>query len=199
MQQTKQSPNDPPWKGAKSTTTSNPSQYTSILTHPQTNKPYKHDKLYTDTCDYTVDGILVQVGDDNVERVIQYVSHQLDPTQKRWATIEKETYAIVYCLQKLRSHLWGSKFTILTDHKPLRSLFQNDMANTKIQRWAVLIAESGGGGVFNTSLPQINPVEAKNYITWSLPLDFDGIDRDQLIKAQREAFPVEWQAAWEPL
>ena len=78
-----------------------------------------------------------------MERVIQYISHQLDPTQKRWATIEKETYAIVYCLQKLRSHLWGSKFTILTDHKPLRSLFQNDMANTKIQRWAVLIAESG--------------------------------------------------------
>ena len=53
--------------------------------------------------------------------------------------------------------------------------------------------------------PQINPVEVRNYIepqegtvTWSLPLDFDGINRDQLMEAQREAFPVEWQAAGDP-
>ena len=79
-------------------------QSNSILTYLQTNKPYK---LYTDACDYAVGDILVQVGDDNVERVIQYVPHQLDYTQKRWATIEKEAYVIVYCLQKLRPYLWG--------------------------------------------------------------------------------------------
>ena len=107
--------------------------------------------------------------------MIQYVSHQLDPTQKRWATIEKETYAIVYCLQKLCPYIWGAKFTILTDHKPLRSLFQNEMANTKIQRWAVQIAgadiqyREGMNNIRADMLsrlhcPQINPVEVRNYI-----------------------------------
>ena len=49
------------------------------LTYPQTNQPYR---LYTDACDYTVGGILIEIGDDNVERVIQYVSyHRLLPTE----------------------------------------------------------------------------------------------------------------------
>ena len=52
------------------------------------------------------------------------------------------------------------------------------MANTKIQRWAVLIAEFGA---------DIQYREGKNNIRV-------GINRDQLIEAQREAFPVEWQA-----
>ena len=106
----------------------------------------------------------------------------------------------------------GGDFTILTDHKPLRSLFQNEMANAKMQRWAVLIAEFGADIQYREGknniradmlsrlhCPQINPVEVKNYIepqegtvTWSLPLDFDVIDKGQLINAQKEAFTVEW-------
>ena len=114
----------------------------------------------------------MQVGDDNVERVIQYISHQLDPTQKRWASIKKEAYTIVYFLQKLIPYLWGAKFTILTDHKPLRSLFPNEMGNTKIQRWAVLIDEFGADIQYRegknniradmlSHCSQINPVATK--------------------------------------
>ena len=51
-----------------------------ILAYPQTDKPYK---LYSHAWDYAVGGILVQVEEDYVEREIQYVFHQLDPTQKR--------------------------------------------------------------------------------------------------------------------
>ena len=81
-------------------------------------------------------------------------------------------------------------------------LFQNEMANTKIQRWAVIIAEFGADIQYREGknniradmlsrlhCPQINPVEVKNYIepqegsvTWDLPLYFDGINRDQLIE-----------------
>ena len=34
-----------------------------------------------------------------------------------------------------------AEFTVYTDHKLLKSLFTKEMANTKIQRWAVLLAE----------------------------------------------------------
>ena len=46
-------------------------------------------------------------------------------------------------LSTLRPYLYGAQFTILTDHKPLKSLFLNEIKNTKIQRWAMLIAEYG--------------------------------------------------------
>ena len=46
-------------------------------------------------------------------------------------------------MQKLRPYLLGADFTVYTDHKALKSLFTKEMANTKIQRWAVLLAEHG--------------------------------------------------------
>ena len=88
-------------------------------------------------------GILVQEDETGMERVIQYVSQQLNGSQLHWATTKKEAYAIVYCLNKLRLYLWGAEFQILTDHKPLHCLLKEDVANTKIQHWAVLIAQFG--------------------------------------------------------
>ena len=37
----------------------------------------------------------------------------------------------------------GSKFTIFTDHMPLRSLFTLEMKNVRVQRWAIMLAEYG--------------------------------------------------------
>ena len=86
--------------------------------------------------------------DKGVEKVIQYVSHVLSATQRRWATIEREAYAVVYSIKKLRHYLYGSQFTVLTDHKPLNSLFTKEITNCRIQRWAVLLAEYGARIVY---------------------------------------------------
>jgi hypothetical protein len=111
-----------------------------VMAHPDVNRPYS---LYTDACDYAVGGVLVQRDDAGLERPIQYISHQLSGVQRRWATIEKEAYALVYALQKLRPYLLGADFTIYVDHKPLKCLFTKEMNNTKIQRWGILLAEYG--------------------------------------------------------
>jgi hypothetical protein len=111
-----------------------------VMAYPKLNQPYK---LYTDACNHAVGGILCQVDDNGVEKVIQYISHQLSGPQLKWATIEKEAYAVVYAIRKLRPYLYGAPFTVFTDHKPLKSLFTQEMQNTKIQRWAVLLAEYG--------------------------------------------------------
>ena len=103
-----------------------------MMAPPDTHKPYK---LYNDACDYAIGGILVQDSDDGVEKVIQYVSHTLSTTQRKWVTIEKEAYAVVYCTDKLKPYLYGALFNVYTDHKPLLSLFTKSMNNTKIQRW----------------------------------------------------------------
>ena len=76
----------------------------------------------------------MQVDNSGTERVIQYVSHSLSRVQRRWATIEKEAYAVVYAISKLCPYLYGADFTVYTDHKPLTSLFTKEMRNTKIER-----------------------------------------------------------------
>ena len=110
-----------------------------ILAHPDLSKPYK---LYTDASLKAVGAVLTQEFPEG-ERVIQYVSKQLSTGQQKWATIEREAYAIVYAVNKLRQYLLGMKFTVYTDHKPLRSLFTAEMRNARIQRWAIMLSEYG--------------------------------------------------------
>ena len=169
-----------------------------ILTYPNTQKPYR---LYTDASNYAIGSILVQLDDEGNEKVIQYLSHALDTTQQKWPVIEKEAYAIVYSLQKLRPYLWGADFQIFTDHKPLKALFSQQIVNSKIQRWAVQISEFGApihytDGKDNARADMLSravyhksvPIDT-NTVEWSLPLAFDGIDRDELISAQQAEFP----------
>ena len=109
----------------------------SILTYPDPNAPYK---LYTDASDTTIGAVLAQDTPEG-EKVIQYVSHKLNPGQQKWPVIEREAYAITYSINKLRHYLYGAHFTVYCDHKPLQNLFTSEMKNTRVQRWAIQLEE----------------------------------------------------------
>ena len=110
-----------------------------VLAHPDPSRPYI---LSTDASLIAVGAVLTQETDDG-EKVIQYLSKKLSEGQQKWPTIEREAYAIVYTVNKLRHYLLGSKFTVYTDHKPLKSLFTSEMKNARIQRWAIMLEEYG--------------------------------------------------------
>ena len=110
-----------------------------VLAHPDFKRPFK---LYTDASLYAVGAVLTQDFDDG-EHVIQYLSKQLTTGQQKWPTIEREAYAIIHAVNKLRHFLLGHKFVIYTDHKPLRSLFTSEMKNARVQRWAIILDEYG--------------------------------------------------------
>ena len=111
-----------------------------ILAYPDPSRPYK---LYTDSCDYAIGGILCQNDDSGVERPIVYVSKKLSGAQLNYPIIEKEAWGLIYCLTKLNPYLQGAQVTAYVDHKPLKSLFQNVNKSAKIQRWSILLAEMG--------------------------------------------------------
>ena len=112
----------------------------TMLNYPNLNKPYE---LYTDASDTAVGAVLVQRDDEGNARPIQFISHTLNDTQRRWPAIEREAYAIIHALKVLRPYLYGALFTIYTDHKPLKAMFLGIVRNTKVQRWAMLISEYG--------------------------------------------------------
>ena len=98
--------------------------------------------MYTDASDHCVGAILVQRHEDGIEHVIQYYSHQLSEVQQRWSTLEREAYAILSAVSKLRPYLLGSMLTVYTDHRPLVSLFsKTKLPNAKLQCWALILAE----------------------------------------------------------
>ena len=181
----------------------------NIVRYPRIDLPYK---LYTDTSDLCVGTILSQAHEDGVE----YVVHQPSITQRRWATIEKEAYAVVYALQKLRPYLYGAEFVVYKDHKSLLCLFSKNMTNTKIQRWAILLADYGAmikyspghNNIRADMLSRIAPApvavtDTANEYTDPpggladiaddpLPFNMDGLDHKTLSAEQQAGFPDLW-------
>ena len=111
-----------------------------VMAHPDPNKKYK---LYTDASAYALGGILVQTDDDGIDRPIQYVSKAFDKRQQHWPAIQREGFALVYCIKKLQPYLHGAEFHCYTDHKPLKVLFTNENKNTSIQKWSIYLSEMG--------------------------------------------------------
>ena len=54
---------------------------------------------------------------DATQKVIAYASRQLKRHEENYTTHDLELGAIIFALKIWRHYLYGSKFTIYTDHK----------------------------------------------------------------------------------
>ncbi len=115
-----------------------------MLAYPDVSKEYI---LYTDASDGAVGAVLVQRTEGETwikgipnECPIYFLSYKLSKSQvKSYSTIEKELFAIHYALNKLHFYLYNAKFTIKTDHLPLKYLFTAEQKNRRVQAWAMTI------------------------------------------------------------
>ncbi|XP_054284384.1 uncharacterized protein K02A2.6-like [Macrosteles quadrilineatus] len=60
---------------------------------------------------------------DGTERPISFASRSLTASEKKYSQIDKEALAIYWGLKKFYHYCYGRKFILVTDHKPLVSIF----------------------------------------------------------------------------
>ena len=67
---------------------------------------------------------------------VAYASKSLSDTETRYACIERELLAIVFGMQRFHTYLYGRKFKVITDHKPLVMIRQKPLtrAPPRLQR-----------------------------------------------------------------
>lgn len=108
-----------------------------VLAYPDFNKPFI---LSTDASGQALGAILSQIIDGQ-EHPIAYASRQLKPPEKNYSTTEREYLAVMFGIKYYRCYLMGKKFTIITDHRPLRWLLQLRDPSSRLARWALCLAE----------------------------------------------------------
>ncbi|GFX75484.1 retrovirus-related Pol polyprotein from transposon 17.6 [Trichonephila clavipes] len=115
----------------KSTTVKAPSLYT-----PDLSKPYQ---LYTDASVTAIGACLSQNDEKGKENPIAFFSKKLTKTQTRWATIEREAYAVIEALKRFDSWIFGAEIEVISDHNPLTYLTLTTPQSAKLTRWALAL------------------------------------------------------------
>ena len=83
-------------------------------------------------------GAVLYQNTENGIKPVAYGSRSLLPAETRYATIEKESLAIVWSCDHFSQYLVGRHFTIQTDHKPLLSILKTkrlDEMSPRLQRF----------------------------------------------------------------
>jgi hypothetical protein len=97
--------------------------------------------LLVDASATSVGCCLIQWSTEGVEKPIAFGSAKLNSTQRSWATIEREAYAVIYALRKFKSIIFGAEVVVFTDHDPLSYLNECIPKSAKLTRWSLALQE----------------------------------------------------------
>ncbi|KAL4103252.1 hypothetical protein QTP88_018629 [Uroleucon formosanum] len=108
-----------------------------LLQYPDFEKPFI---ITCDASNYAVGCVLSQ-GVIPADLPIAYASRTLNKAEINYSTTEKELVAIMFGVKQFRPYVYGQKFTIITDHKPLTWLFSVKDPGSRLLRWRIKLDE----------------------------------------------------------
>ena len=113
-----------------------------LLAHYNPSLPLR---LAADASAYGLGAVISHIMPDRAERPIAYASRTLSTSERNYAQLEKEALALIFGIKKFHQYLFGRKFTLGTDHKPLITILGHKkaippLAAARLQRWAILLS-----------------------------------------------------------
>ena len=112
---------------------------TPVLRYPTSDG---HFILDTDASNDSIGAALSQV-QGGVEVPLAFASNTMSKAQRNYCTTKRELLAVVVYTKKYKHFLWGSDFTLRTDHSSLKWLLNFKDAEGMIGRWLAHLSEFG--------------------------------------------------------
>jgi hypothetical protein len=108
-----------------------------ILQYPDFSKEFV---LTTDASNHGLGAVLSQ-GQVGKDLPVAYASRSLNQAESHYTTSEKELLAIVWATKYFRPYLYGRRFKVVSDHKPLVWIMNVKDPGSRLMRWRIQLAE----------------------------------------------------------
>ena len=93
--------------------------------------PNKDTNILVDASPVGLGAVLTQNG-----KILCYASRVLTEVEQRYSQTERKMLAVVYAAEHFHLYLYGEKFIITTDHRPLLGIVKSlKPAMARIERW----------------------------------------------------------------
>jgi hypothetical protein len=134
--------------------------------------------LCTDASGYALGAVLSQKDEKNREYAIAYASRQLKGAELNYGISEKECLAVVFGIKQFHIYLYGTKFTVKTDHSALKWLSTLVDPVSRLARWSLFLQS------YDYEIAYIKGATNGNADALSRPVLLVGYDQDK----REEAF-----------
>ena len=106
------------------------------LAFPNLEKPFK---LSTDASSFAVGGVLSQVDSETgLDRPITFYSKRLTDTERKYSTLDKESFSLIYGLKYNRPFLHGREVELVSESEPLVYLLKQTNPSARNARWLAI-------------------------------------------------------------
>ncbi len=96
--------------------------------------------LCTDASDIGLGGILMQKRNGKPQPTA-YASRLCTSAERNYSITERETLAVIYCLERFRDMILDYKVKVWTDHTAIQNLFKHKNLRGRLARWFMTFQE----------------------------------------------------------
>jgi hypothetical protein len=79
-------------------------------------------RLARNSSSYGIGAIISHVMEDGKERPIELASRTLNDSERNYPQVEKEALSLIFGVKKFYKYLYGRRFLLMTDHKPITTI-----------------------------------------------------------------------------
>jgi len=110
-----------------------------VLATPELDKEFR---VKADASNFTTGGVLSVKYNNNLWRLVAFISKALNKTERNYKIYDKEMLGVIRCLEAWQYFLESTKmkFEIWTDHKNLEYFISSQNLNCRQARWALYLS-----------------------------------------------------------